>query len=399
LGAKKNQVRNILWTENFDKAFELQDCREFLQFINDQTRLKPLFDATSHNDIIDYKKEKNSENKEFPTQKITIHANTKPSNLSIIVDKSAHVQIKNSYLGNLFISRNELRYNCKMDSINRDIIADGARGFDPFDQEDWPKVIGAQWPTAQNTRDPKGVAKLIIDKSKKAVLLDTNDEITSSYGTKPRAMAILDNENDSVILAFQQENKHPNIDFAAWSILPFKIREGKKTFAVFPSDKKTIESFQDETDETMDEIRNSEQWDVDKGKFFVVDVSKPSSKTEYLDPYADWCIFATQDEDTICLARSCYKDKSKNKQFKVFSGQADLGGTKYVELEFIAPKVQQGEKSTLVYRIDFIPLKKIGIDSLSAENIDENMPKLGEIIDQKIKWARALAVLTLSTKD
>jgi len=197
-------------------------------------------------------------------------------------------------------------------------------------------------------------------------------------------------------LVFQQENQNPSINFAAWSILPFKIRENKKTIAIFPADKKTIQKYQDKKNEALQEIRQSSQWNIDDNKFFVVDVSKPSEKTEYIDPYVDWSVFASQDDDTICLVRSCYKDSTDSKQFKVFSGKENSGGTKYVELEFIAPKISQNQKSTLVYRIDFIPLKKLGINSLDENNIDTSIKKIGEIIEQKIDFNRNFANINLS---
>lgn len=391
-----NQDRNKIWTKKFDTAFETKDSREFLKFVNEKTKLTPLFEPTIEDDIIQTNLLNNFENPDFPVQKATLTAIAKPNNITVTADKSGHIQISNSYSGNLFITREELDKEKNIDAISKDIIADGARGFDPFDQDDWGKAIGQKWPTAENTRAPQGVAKLSIDKNnKKAIFLDTNDSITSSYGTKPRAITILDSENDSVILAFQQENQNPDINFAAWSILPFKIREGKKTLTIFPADKKIVKTFKNKNDETFQKIRENAQMNINDNKFFIMDVSKPSNKTEYIDPYADWCVFATQDDDTICLVRSCYKDNTDNKQFKIFSGNEDLGGTKYTELEFIAPKVPKGQKSTLVYRIDFIPLKKLNIESLTAENMDKNIKKIGEILEQKINRKKAETPLAM----
>ena len=413
-----NQDRNRIWTKKFDEAFENNDAKEFLNFINQRTKLKPIFTTTSSHDLTDILNPKNilnpilgfladgdnlqseitkdADNKDFPVKNISLKTQNETDNISIIATKTGHIQINNSSLGNLFIERNSFENESNMQESDKDIIADGARGFDPFDQEDWVKVIGRKWPTADNTRDPNGVATLSTDNSQKAILLDTNASITSSYGTKPRAMAILDKENNSVILAFQQENKNSDIDFAAWSILPFKIREGKKTVAIFPADKKTVQNYKNPKNDELKEIRQSNQWGIDENNFFVVDVSKPSEKTEYADPYADWCLFATQGEDTACLVRSCYKDNTDNKQFKVFSGQEDLGGTKYFELEFIAPKVKKNQKSTLVYRIEFISLKKLGFDSLNAENMNSQIKEIGKTIENKINWTKTLSNLTFT---
>lgn len=380
---QNNQEKNKIWTQKFDEVFESEDGNAFLKFVNEKTRLKPLFSPTliTYTSKIEISHDPN--NKKFPTKEITLGTKTKPGNTIIVADRTGHIQIDHSRLGHLFIDTAELESTTKMSTVDKSIIAKGLRGFDPFDQDDWPKAIGRKWPTAENTRDVNGVAKLSIDKSKKAVLLDTYPEIASSYGTKPRAIAVLDGKNDSVIVAFQQENQNPNIDFAAWSILPFKIKEGKKTLAIFPADPKSTEAYKDEQNDVFRKIRKSTQWNIDN-KFFTVNLSNPSEQTEYIDPYADWCVFATQDDDTICLLRSCYKDDTGGKQFKVFSGEKDLGGTKYAEVEFIAPKVPKNQKSTLVYRIDFIPLKKLGIESLTAENMDEEMKKIGERIETRI---------------
>lgn len=409
-----NQDKNRIWTKKFDEAFENNDTEEFLNFINQRTKLKPIFTHTSNSDLttilnpkhilspilassvestaMQSKISKDPTNIAFPISNIALITN----NISITANKTGHIQINNSSLGNLFVERSAFENDNNMQVSDKDIIADGARGFDPFDQDDWTKVIGRKWPTAENTRDPNGVALLSLDKSHKAVLLNTDDSITSSYGTKPRAIAILDKENNSVILAFQQENQNADIDFAAWSILPFKIREGKKTIAIFPADKKTIKNYKNLKNNELHEIRQSSQWDIDENKFFVVDVSKPSAKTEYTDPYADWCLFATQGEDTACLVRSCYKDHTDNQQFKVFSGQEDLGGTKYFELEFIAPKVKKNQKSTLVYRIEFISLKKLGFDTLNEENMDSQIKEIGKTIENKMNWTKTLSSLTFS---
>ncbi len=392
-----NQDRNKIWTKKFDEAFQSKDGKEFLKFVNEKTRLKPLFDPIEEADIIETKVLNNFENADFPVEKAVLTAISKNNNINVTAVKNGHIQINATYSGDLFITREDLDKEKNIDTINKDIIADGARGFDPFDQEDWEKVIGKKWPTAENTRDNNGVAKISVDKNgKKALFLDTKDSITDSYGTKPRAITILDSENDSVILAFQQENQNPDIKFAAWSILPFKIRDGKKTLTIFPADKKIVKNFKNKADETFRDIRLNPKININDDKFFVMDVSKPSNKTEYIDPYADWCVFATEGDETICLVRSCYKDRTDNKQFKIFSGQEDLGGTKYTELEFIGPKVSKGQKSTLVYRIDFISLKKLNIEPLTAENMDENIKKIGETIGQKINQRIAEAPLTMA---
>lgn len=82
------------------------------------------------------------------------------------------------------------------------------------------------------------------------------------------------------------------------------------------------------------------------------------------------CILGSEGDDTVCLVRSCFKDNTDSKQFKAFSGSEAGGGTKYIELEFIAPKVKKNSKSTLIYRLDFVFLSQMGLPALTKENMD-----------------------------
>lgn len=394
--SNSNQYRNKIWSQKFDLAFTTGDVSHFLNYVNAKSRLKPLFLPTSTSDIRQQSSLEDKTNKDFPVTSLSLTALSKPNDIKITAGKSGHIQIRNQALGELFVEKPDLN-NVNMDEINKDIISGGARGFDPFDQKDWQKVLGREWPTAEDTRDKNGVAKLSFDKSGKGILIDTPSSVGQAYKTRPRAMALLDSEHNSVILAFQQENNNPDIDFGAWSILPFKIREGKKTLAVFPIEKRTANKYNNSSNTETEEIRESEQWNIDKSnKFFIIDASKPSDKSEHIDPDADWCMFATEGDDTVCLVRSCYKDSTEEKQFKAFSGKEENGGTRYIELEFIAPKVKTGKKSTIVYRMDFIPLKKMGLPELTEQNLNETMEKAANVINDEVDRMRKTSNLSES---
>ena len=57
-------------------------------------------------------------------------------------------------------------------------------------------------------------------------------------------------------------------------------------------------------------------------------------------------------------------------------------------MEFIAPKVKNGEKSTLVYRIESFSLQKLGFEALNEKNINSQIKKIGKFIENKIEQIR-----------
>ncbi|MGD9581313.1 MAG: hypothetical protein AB7V50_08060 [Vampirovibrionia bacterium] len=384
----KNQTANIVWSSKFDEAFKEQNTEKMLSYINNHSVLKPLFPATTNNDLRQKFYTYDEMGKEYPISALEMVAHTKPHDIKVTARRSGHVQIESEYLGKLFVNRTDLM-DTDLDNVSKRIIEGGARGFDPFDQDDWPKVIGRVWPPADETIDSNGVTHLSYDKSGQSILMNTSPKIGQSYQTHPQGLTILDSENNSIIMAFQQENHNPSVDFGAWSILPFRIRPGKRTIAIFPIENRSSERYADNKGTDVKEMHESSQWNLEKNSnFFIVDASKPSNKSEYIDPDADWCMFATEGDDTVCLIRSCYKDKTDDKQFKVFSGKESTGGTKYIELEFIAPKVKAGQKSTLVYRIDFISLKKMQLPNLTKDNLNDTMKQAALLIDKKIDYLR-----------
>lgn len=384
---RTNVYQNQIWSQMFDTAFQTGNVSQLLNYINSQSKLRPLFPATTVCDLRQTSYVKDPDNKDFPIVSSTIKAQSKPHDLSVTATKSGHIQIDHDYFGKLFIERNEL--DKIMDDVNKDIIADGARGFDPFDQDDWNKVIGRNWPTAEDTRAKEGVSNVYFDQSGLGILLDTPLTVGKSYQTRPKGLTILDSENNSVIIGFQQENQNPSVDFGAWSILPFRIRDNKKTMAIFPIESRTIDQYQTAGSENILEMQKSGQWQVDnKNKFFIVDASKPSPKSEYIDPDADWCILGAEGDDKVYLVRSCFKDNSDSKQFKAFSGSEKGGGTKYVELEFIAPKVKKNSKSTLIYRLDFISLSQMGLPALTKENMDTVLKQSASDINNRMDMVR-----------
>lgn len=372
-----NEQRNKFWTKKFDKAFRLQDISILLQFINKRTRLRPFFD-----DFYNYTFTETSvelgDNEQFPINKAKIISDI----ITLEAQKNAHIQVHHSALGNLFIEKERLAESIKLTPEDKDIISGGVRGFDPFDQADWVKIVKNNWITAPETREPSGVCTLSFDKKKRAIFLDTPPSIIKAYGTKPRAISILDSENNSIIFAFQQENFNKEFDFAAWSVLPFEVVADKKTLCIFKTEKNQIKQYQNAN--KFESMRTNPKWKVDGDRFFIIDISKSETKTEYLDPYVDWCAFVREDSDAVILLRSCYGDKTENNQFRIFSAKKYYGGSRYIEAEFIAPKVGAGEKSTLIYRLDFISLNDLEMKAFDKNTIDDKIVELGDIIDKRI---------------
>lgn len=385
---RDNKLSNKLWSTFVDMVFKNGDTNGFLNYVNRRSVLKPLFPSEKAGYIHSSSKP-NVASSEFPLERAKL--TSEKSGLSVTVDKSGHIQISNPELGgNLCVERADLDKIKGMDETGKDIIADGVRGFDPHPQDDWVKTpMGTGWPTSPDTRAKEGVAALSFDKSKQAVLLDTPQSVGQGYLTHPRAFTILDEKNNSIIFAFQQENRNPNVDFGAWSVLPFKFREGKKTLTIFPIEARTAQRFKDAHGADMQELHASGQWSIDESnKFLTVDASKTSPKSEYMDPDADWSIIATEGDEHVCILRSCYKDSTAEKQFKVYSGSHDNGGMDYIENEFIAPRVPNGQKSTLVYRADFVSLNQLGLPKLTAENMKEVLQRAAKLVEEKIDKIR-----------
>lgn len=381
---RDNKRCNNLWSSFVDMVFKNGDTNFFLNYVNNKSVLKPLFPATGAGKVQNLSRA-NIDASEFPLESATLRSVM--GNLAVTVDKSGHIQIKNPDLGgNLFVERTDLDKVKGMDEVGKDIIANGVRGFDPHSQDDWHKTpMGTGWPTSPDTRAKEGVAKLSFDKSKRAIIMDTPETVGEGYETHPRAFTILDDKNNSVVFAFQQENHSHQADFGAWSVLPFKFRPGKKTLTIFPIEERTVQRFENKLGDDMKELHASGQWDIDASKrFLTVDASKPCPKSEYMDPDADWSIIATEGDEHICLLRSCYKDSTPEKQFKVYSGDQDNGGMHYIENEFIGPRVPKGKKSTLVYRADFVSLNELGLPKLTKDNMSDVLKEAAAMVQERI---------------
>lgn len=349
-----NIYRNTFWSKLFDIIFARQDASAFLRRI-DRTRLQPLFRPR------------------------------RIESLRVKTNDFAHLQVETDGAGPLFVERNTLA-DALFDETGQDIIADGVRGFDPHDQADWEQMIGTAWPTAPDTRVKGRVARFIHKRD--AIFVDPYPEVGGAYQTRPRAFSVVDRRNNSVIFAFQQENKNQRFSLASWIVMPFRIPTGKQTMAVFPVSRRTADRFKDVSSSDFQELRDGGQCSLDKSeRFMMVDASKPSPTSAHMDNYADWAIFAAEG-DKICLMRSACKDASPEIQFKFYSGSQNNGGPQYIELEFMAPRVPYGQKSTALCRMDYISLKDLGLPALTKENMNRVLQQAADIIEGRINRVR-----------
>ena len=359
-----NSTINKNLSAKLNDAFKNNDASEFIKYAN-----KHFPSIKKDSPIIT---EQNSDNAEFPVSLVQLN-NRKPSlNNKISVNRDGHIQITENGT-NLFITKEELQES-GMDAENAHIIGNGLRGFDPYNQEDWVKTnVGALWPPAKDTRDLKGVAKPFVDKKNKAILFTSPNSVGEGYGVNPRGLAAI-NTDSSVIVAYQQTNNNPDIDFAAWSIAPFKVPERKRAFVIFPRFK----------EDDISNIKNDPQWKI-KDNLILLDNSKEGKMNGFESKKADWAIFAVEGSGNAYLMRSIYKDKnSKDTKFKAFC----IGGKnpKYVELEFMAPKVKKGEKSTIVYKIEPIFLSNYNLEHFSANKIEDESLKIAKELMSKLKY-------------
>lgn len=383
-----NLTTNIRLTREFNNAFESSDASKFLAYINDT--LKSLSKSSDEH----YTCEVNSSNVDGA---FTISAKSNDQSNDITVDKNAHVQINNSDLGNIFITKEELENKCGMQDDSKVIIGDGVRFLDPADQFNWPKMpIGREWPTADSSIG--NLLYLSTDKCNQAIIFDSKDTpVGDAYNTKPRGIIAVDPKDSSVIVAVQQKNNNDSVKIAPWAIAPFKVPEGKKALTVFPVETPFVSKYEAAgklKPEAMDKsvkdvvLNGKDQWQLDKqNNFMFIDPSKEANMAGALDSQANWSLFAVEGSDKVLVMRSIYRN-SHDDQFKAFSLS---GNAKYIEQELTAPRVGKGKQSTLAFKIDLVPLsslKGIEFNSFSSEGFKDQVTSVATAIKETITEIR-----------
>lgn len=355
-----NSQTNEILSNKFDDAFNSKHAGGFLDYVNEI--LLPLHENT--NQI------KTPISIESSDSSMRLLAGANSTISKVEVSKDGHIQI-NVGDKNLFVGEED-----GFDPV----VKKGARGEDPFPQDAWKNTkIGREWPPAASTSNPDGIDLLPCHNSN-TIMLNTLPFVGEEYGVNPRGLAALDKMGSSVVIAFQQANFNPDINFAAWSIMPFKIPENKKSLLVFPFNELSIKKYDDKNPESDNYKKyegikkpENEQWHVDKDtKTITIDPAKKGLFTGLIDDSANWCIFATEGSDKVCVVRSVYR-KTHPDQFKAFSLGGEKNATKYVEFEFIAPKVKKGQKSTIAYKLDFVPLESLGLKPFTSEGFQEQV--------------------------
>lgn len=389
-----NQSTNLRLTSEFNNAFDNRDASKFLEYINDTLRSISNPSNEHANKFTCDIKGRNVDGS------LTLSAKSKDQSNQITVDKNAHVQINNSDLGDIFITKQELEDKCGMKDDSKVIIGDGIRFLDPADQSNWPKMpIGREWPTADSSIN--NLLHLTTDISKQAIMFDSKGTpVGDAYNTKPKGIISVDPKDSSVIIAVQQQNNNKSIPIAPWAIAPFKVPDGKKALTVFPVENQFIRKYDDAVQayaKSLDIIDNSvkdvvlngkDQWQIDKQNgFMFIDPLKDANMAGALDSQANWSLFAVEGSDKVLVMRSIYRN-SHGDQFKAFSLS---GNAKYIEQELTAPRVGKGKQSTLAFKIDLVPLsslKGISFNEFSQEDFKEQVTVVATAIKEKLTEIR-----------
>ncbi|MEW5820491.1 MAG: hypothetical protein AB1782_09905 [Cyanobacteriota bacterium] len=383
-----NSLTNLRLNFEINNAFNLNDASRFLHYVNS------TLESLSDNSCKAWKS--NIINSSDSIKINAINTKDHSSTNKITVDKNAHVQITNSQQGNLFITRDELEQKCQMKDDNKLIIGDGVRFLDPADQNNWGKLpISREWPPDENSI--KGLVNLSADKSNQAIMFDTKSTtVGDGYNVKNRGLIAIDPTDSSVIIAVQTQNNNDNTRLAPWAVAPFKVPDGKKALAVFPTELPFIKKYEDavkakstDTEITSREVKDvvlygQDQWQIDKNnRFMFLDPSKEGGMVGALDSEANWSLFAVEGSDKVYVMRSIYRN-SHDDQFKAFSLS---GNAKYVEQELTAPRVPKGQKSSLVLKIDQVPLSSlpgISFDKFDKDNFKQQTTDVAIAVRNKI---------------
>lgn len=298
---------------------------------------------------------------------------------------------KNISLINNFLSKKSLYVDSA--TINKyqgpeaaEIIAGKWRDSDPGMQPDWEYVLGAVWPPSTKLAGMKVVPE--IDNSGHAIILNTSAKAIEAYGTIPRSMVILPDNNSIVNVSQQVVYKSPrtisqlenvNNTWRAWAIHPLALKPNKKTLIAIPLQEGEAENY------LSNEMRESGQWSINETrKFALLDASKASPKSECIKG-ANCCIVATEGDNHFYLFRSHLPADSNNAVSKFYSASEKQGGQKYGEIEFFGNPAEPDKTSTLIHRIDQIDRKRLELPSINANNIEDITLNAAEQILSKMK--------------
>ena len=245
----------------------------------------------------------------------------------------------------------------------RDIIF-GGRSLDPFPQESWnhKEIISSNWPDLKTTWGPINL-DFTKSGSKQAIFIDSSSsEVGASYGIIPKGIITIDPQDESILTVFQVENVCSKIDkttsdkykWATWTIIPIKINmnctaDNPSELVAFPvahADNQKLEDFSD-----SEKLNN--KWNyckIGENNFIILNpyVFNTNEAEKTFFSSTNWALIARKGSDQVILMRTVFNHKD---QFQVYNGQPE-----YIELESTGPLVPHGEKSTVISKINFIPL-------------------------------------------
>jgi hypothetical protein len=239
-------------------------------------------------------------------------------------------------------------------------VARGSRGESPWPENQWPDIGGVRqgeqnWPHRDAAFGPYGM-RIDEEQLAKAILLWRGHDASASepdpYGVIPRGLFTL-GPDSSVILALNHLNKSKrDLHWSPWFVLGFAMpKEGTiknpSVIFAFPD-----EESGDEVQERMTKIWN--YINVSGQKMALINPHAKTLNEPFKKLYRDvnWTVIAMKNSDHVILTRSTLRHEE---QFFPFLEH----GRYFIEVEHTGPRVAPGQKSTVIVKHDFVPLRII----------------------------------------
>jgi hypothetical protein len=265
-------------------------------------------------------------------------------------------------------------------------VARGFRGESPWPESQWPQiggvVQGAQhWPHRDVAFGPYSLALVESATANTVLVSQLNPTQPNAYGVINRGLFTL-TQQQGLLMAVQLENLS-DLAWAPWLVLGFAVpREGTR------HNPSTLLAIPDSIYAGPVTNALTKTWNYTTLAGQTVALINPQTKTlnePYKQFYADvnWTALAIKGADAIVLTRSLLHHPE---QFFPFLEH----GQYFVEVEHTGPLVTQGETSTVVVRVDVLPLAALTdgkLDQFSHHQFEADVRSvLGPLLEQQGRW-------------
>ncbi len=310
-------------------------------------------------------------NKLLPSPSITTKTNKNGNNsndYTIQINDDGHIQInknKNGKEKHLFVKSSELDPEVFCE-LSKRAIGEGLRYRAPWPQKIWPEYIGKEWPPDEKMLNSKIkiAGKFIDDSGRETRFIENLNPNDNLFGIETKAIISKDPKDSSITFVVQQDNTTGKHHFGPWIVAPVKVEYSENTdnpnsliaFYEHKDDKKTEDAFP---------IKNFrwEDFPLDRSVNSKIILANPCAngpleEPKYLGKGTNWTFSANRGDEEVILLRSLGKHDD---HFQAYAEQQE-----YVELQYTGPLVPKGEKSNVIMKIDFIPLKELTDDEFSV---------------------------------